>query len=151
VRNVLPAICVALCAIGISPLAKAGGEAPVAYVLDIWQTQDGAARHFLLRCTDYQSRTCKGRIVLSLDGRLKDIDVIAAIGVSDTFVKFRAAEGYLRLGSQPFMRVAMGDLLTLQDVDFYEPLPEIERLKPYPVERFAKRVARLRIEMRPVR
>jgi len=45
----------------------------------------------------------------------------------------------------------MGVLLTFQDVDFYEPLPEIERLKPYPIERFAKRVVRVRIELRPVR
>ena len=61
----------ALSLTGISPPAKAVSDAPVAYVLDIRQTQEGEARHFLVRCTDYQERACHGRITLSLDGHLR--------------------------------------------------------------------------------
>jgi hypothetical protein len=150
-RKALPAICVALSGIGISPHAKAASDGPVAYVLDMWQTQDGAARHFLLRCTDYRERSCQGRITLSLDGHLQDIDVAAAIGAREAFVKLRTAEGYLRAGSRSFIRLAVEGVPTLHDVDLYEALPEIERLKPYPVERFAKRAATIQIEIRPVR
>src|SRR5215472_2887658 len=150
-RQLLPAICIALSATGISPHAKAVSDAPVAYVLDIRQTQEGEARHFLLRCTDYQERSCHGRITLSLDGHLQDIDVAVAIGARDAFLKFHAADGYLRAGSRSFIRLAVEGMPTIHEVDLYEALPEVERLKPYPVERFARPVATIRIEIRPVR
>lgn len=134
-----------------SPHANAVSDAPVAYVLDIWQTQDGAARHFLLRCTDYRERSCQGRITLSLDGYLQDIDVVAAIGARDAFLKFLTADGYLRAGSRSFIRLAVEGVPIFHEVDLYGALPEVERLKPYPVERFAKRAATIRIEIRPVR
>jgi hypothetical protein len=104
-----------------------------------------------VRCTDYQERACHGRITLSLDGHLQDIDVAAAIGARDAFLKFRAADGYLRAGSRSFIRLAVEGVPTFHEVDLYEALPEVERLKPYPAERFAKRAATIRIEIRPVR
>jgi hypothetical protein len=142
----------ALCTTGVVTGSHAEGDTAVAYVLQIRQPQEGGDRHFVMRCTEYQRRPCKQRITIWADGHLQDIDVIALFEPRNVFLKFHTAEGYLRVGSQPFAHLATGSLSAAQqDIVLSEPLSDDgEALKTVPVLRYTKAVATLHIDIRPV-
>lgn len=105
-----------------------------------------------MRCAEYQRQTCKQRITILADGHLQDIDVVMLIEPGSVFLKFHTAEGYLRVGSQPFTHIAIESLSAAHhDIVLSEPLSDDgEPLKTVPVLRYTKAVATLHIDIRPV-
>src|SRR5262245_59363479 len=113
-RNLSCIIYAALCATSVFTAAQAEGDTSVAYVLQIRQLQQGGDRYFVMRCLEYQRQPCKQQITVLVDGHLQDIDVITLIEPGNVFLKFHTAEGYLRVGSQPFAQIAIGSLSAAQ-------------------------------------
>jgi hypothetical protein len=141
----------ALCATSISTVAQAETDTAIAYVLQIRQVLEAGDRHFVIRCAGYQHRPCEQRITVLVDGHLQDIDIITLIEPGNVFLKFRTAEGYLRVGSQPFTHIAIGSLSAAhQDIVLSEPLSDDdgEPLKTVPVLRYTKAVATLHVDIR---